>query len=235
MVRHSGGCHCGRYPTFGSVISIIPARVRWVVDGPAELVVQDCNCSICMSYAEAVLYYHLTYSICFVGTKKGILHLIVPKQSFRLLTDWNELALYTFNTRVAKHYFCKTCGRRLFHSRHVCSLIFAGIGSFYIPRSNPDGIDINARCIDSDTVKKMTIEPFVRVTLCRLETEACVGRKTVGEECSLFGTPLKSDRRESESSALIWHDRVTRERSAWCWPPGLTVVRGAGFSSPEEC
>jgi centromere protein V len=33
MVRHTGGCHCG--------------RVRFEVLAPAELEVADCNCSIC--------------------------------------------------------------------------------------------------------------------------------------------------------------------------------------------
>lgn len=34
-----------------------------------------------------------------------------------------NLTTYTFNTRAAKHTFCKTCG----------------VQSFYTPRSNPDG------------------------------------------------------------------------------------------------
>jgi hypothetical protein len=33
MIRHMGGCHCG--------------RVRFEVDAPAHLEVSDCNCSIC--------------------------------------------------------------------------------------------------------------------------------------------------------------------------------------------
>jgi hypothetical protein len=33
LVRHSGGCHCG--------------RVRFEVQAPARLAVSDCNCSIC--------------------------------------------------------------------------------------------------------------------------------------------------------------------------------------------
>jgi hypothetical protein len=30
---------------------------------------------------------------------------------------------------------------------------------FYIPRSNPDGIDINVRCLDTP-IPKLTVEPF---------------------------------------------------------------------------
>lgn len=35
----------------------------------------------------------------------------------------DNLTTYTFNTHVAQHTFCKTCG----------------VQSFYTPRSNPDG------------------------------------------------------------------------------------------------
>ena len=44
-----------------------------------------------------------------------------------------HLTTYTFNTGVAKHSFCKHCG----------------IKPFYIPRSNPDGVDVNVRCLDT--------------------------------------------------------------------------------------
>lgn len=74
----------------------------------------------------------------------GYWHLIVPAARFRLLSDRDELIEYTFNTGVARHLFCRTCG----------------IKSFYVPRSNPDGIDVNARCLDPGTVEAVTIEPF---------------------------------------------------------------------------
>ena len=44
-----------------------------------------------------------------------------------------DIQTYTFNTGVAKHTFCRFCG----------------IKPFYTPRSNPDGIDINVRCLDT--------------------------------------------------------------------------------------
>lgn len=74
----------------------------------------------------------------------GFLHLIVPAARFRLLSGESDLTEYTFNTGVAKHRFCRVCG----------------IKSFYIPRSNPEGIDVNARCLDEGTVTALTIEPF---------------------------------------------------------------------------
>jgi len=110
VTRHCGGCHCG--------------RVRFEVDAPAEVVAQECNCSIC--------------------SKTGYLHLIVGRGDFRLLQGEDVLTTYTFNTGVAQHYFCRYCG----------------IKSFYVPRSHPDGVSVNARCLDEGTVERLVVEPF---------------------------------------------------------------------------
>ena len=99
-------------------------RVRFEVIAPAKLEVTDCNCSICSKY--------------------GYLHLIVPADRFKLLSGRESLSTYSFNTHVAKHFFCSTCG----------------VKSFYIPRSHPDGISVNARCLDSDTIESMSVTPF---------------------------------------------------------------------------
>ncbi|HEU0306744.1 MAG TPA: GFA family protein [Lysobacter sp.] len=81
---------------------------------------------------------------CSICRKTGFLHLIVPAARFRLLAGAEELAEYTFNTGTARHLFCRHCG----------------IKSFYVPRSHPDGFDINARCLDDGTVVAMTIASF---------------------------------------------------------------------------
>ena len=99
-------------------------RVRFEVEAPAMLEVTACNCSIC--------------------TMTAYLHLIVPGARFRLLTDPDELATYTFNTGVARHLFCRTCG----------------IKSFYVPRSNPDGFSVNVRCLEPETIADMRVTPF---------------------------------------------------------------------------
>ena len=86
--------------------------VRFQVEASIDVEVEDCNCSICRM--------------------TGFLHLIVPQSAFTLLQGEEMLSLYTFNTGVAKHYFCKICS----------------IKPFYMPRSNPDGVDVNVRCFD---------------------------------------------------------------------------------------
>jgi hypothetical protein len=74
----------------------------------------------------------VSYCNCSVCTKKGYLHAIVPRDAFELLSGEADLTTYRFNTGVAKHQFCRHCG----------------VQSFYVPRSDPDKIDVNARCLD---------------------------------------------------------------------------------------
>jgi len=81
---------------------------------------------------------------CSICTKKGFLHLIVTKDAFELLSGADDLTTYTFNTGVAKHTFCRACG----------------IHPFYTPRSHPDGVDVNVRCLDGDAASQFTVTPF---------------------------------------------------------------------------
>lgn len=94
------------------------------VEAPADLVAYECDCSIC--------------------ERTGFLHLIVPADKFQLVSGEKSLATYTFNTGVAKHYFCNICGCR----------------PYYVPRSNPDGFSVNVRCLDKTTVNSIGVLPF---------------------------------------------------------------------------
>ena len=80
---------------------------------------------------------------CSICTMKGIIHMEVSRERFELLRGDDALSTYTFGTGVAKHYFCKTCG----------------IKPFYVPRSNPDGIDVNVRCLDPAPAS-LEVRPF---------------------------------------------------------------------------
>ena len=70
---------------------------------------------------------------CSICRMSGFLHLIVPLAKFKLLSGNEFITTYTFNTGVAQHKFCNICG----------------VKSFYIPRSNPDGVDVNIRCLST--------------------------------------------------------------------------------------
>jgi hypothetical protein len=81
---------------------------------------------------------------CSVCRMTGYLHLIVPAGRFRLLQGAEFLTEYTFNSGVARHRFCRVCG----------------VKSFYVPRSNPEGIDVNVHCLDATTIQSMSVQPF---------------------------------------------------------------------------
>ena len=110
LIWHRGGCHC--------------ERVRFEVQAPAHLAVDECNCSMC--------------------SRTAYLHLIVPRERFRLLQGEESLTTYTFNTGIAKHLFCRICGVR----------------PFYVPRSNPDGFSVNVRCLDRSGIRSVEVLPF---------------------------------------------------------------------------
>jgi len=81
---------------------------------------------------------------CSMCRKKGILHYIVPPERFRLLRGEDALSVYSFGTHVARHRFCRVCG----------------IHPFYTPRSHPDQVDVNLRCLDEDLPDDFVVEPF---------------------------------------------------------------------------
>jgi hypothetical protein len=81
---------------------------------------------------------------CSICSKKGFLHLIVPPEQFELLSGADDLATYQFNTNTARHTFCRVCG----------------IHAFYVPRSDPDKIDVNARCIDDIDLAAIDLKYF---------------------------------------------------------------------------
>ena len=81
---------------------------------------------------------------CSICVKKGFLHLIVTQEQFNLLQGEDVLKTYKFNTGIAQHKFCGICG----------------IHAFYIPRSHPDCIDVNVRCLDGNVIENFEIMPF---------------------------------------------------------------------------
>ncbi|WP_069472928.1 GFA family protein [Candidatus Marithrix sp. Canyon 246] len=92
-------------------------KIKFKVTTNLDKVV-SCNCSIC--------------------TKKGVLHHRVTPEQFTLLEGKEYLSLYQFDSKEAKHYFCKQCG----------------IHPFSNPRAAPDMYSINVRCLDDFDLEK---------------------------------------------------------------------------------
>lgn len=98
-------------------------RVRMRVRGDLAAA-SECNCSIC--------------------TMKGILHLVVERDRFELLSGEDALTTYEFGTGVAKHTFCRHCG----------------IHAFYVPRAKPDGVSVNIRCLEGVDLGSLRLGHF---------------------------------------------------------------------------
>ena len=86
-------------------------NIEFEIDTDLEKIVQ-CNCSICI--------------------RRNAKMIMVPKDNFALTKGEGDLALYQFNSNIAKHYFCKTCGIYTHHNR----------------KSDPNGMGVNLGCID---------------------------------------------------------------------------------------
>jgi hypothetical protein len=71
----------------------------------------------------------------------GFVHVIVPHESFELLTGRDELVSYRFGTGAAEHLFCRRCG----------------VKSFYQPRSHPEAWSVNANCLDEPLQLKIEL------------------------------------------------------------------------------
>jgi hypothetical protein len=81
---------------------------------------------------------------CSICTRKAYLHWIVPRDRFRLLTGEDTLATYQFGTMTARHRSLPPLRRRELH----------------IPRSHPDRVDVNVRCVDGVDLGTLRIERF---------------------------------------------------------------------------
>lgn len=81
---------------------------------------------------------------CSICTKKGILHWIVAADRFELSSGEDALETYRFGTGVARHRFCRHCGMH----------------PFYVPRSDPEKIDVNVRCLDDVDLGSLEIGRF---------------------------------------------------------------------------
>lgn len=86
--------------------------VRYRAQVPEPLTGGRCNCSIC--------------------AKKGVLMVHIEQVGMEITQGADHLSCYQFNTQVAKHWFCRTCGIHVYHQ----------------PRSNPAIFSLNAATLD---------------------------------------------------------------------------------------
>ncbi|MDO6413384.1 GFA family protein [Sphingomonas sp. BIUV-7] len=81
---------------------------------------------------------------CSICRMTGYLHVIVAESDFTLVEGKKEITTYRFGSGKARHIFCSQCG----------------IKSYYKPRSHPDGISLNLRCIDDAETLETRVVAF---------------------------------------------------------------------------
>ena len=87
--------------------------------------VRRCNCSLCR--------------------RKGAVMSSVDRRYLRVTKGEENLSLYQWNTRIAEHYFCRTCGIYTHHAR----------------RSAPNEFGFNLACIEEfDPFSLENVEVF---------------------------------------------------------------------------
>lgn len=72
-----------------------------------------CNCSLCR--------------------RKGAVMAMVPRAGLRVTQGEDQLSVYQWNTRAARHYFCRVCGIYTHHQRRI----------------DPNTFGFNVGCIDA--------------------------------------------------------------------------------------
>ncbi|MFC3651605.1 GFA family protein [Dyella humi] len=91
----------------------------------------SCHCgTVCFRVTAAVT--EITTCDCSLCSMRNALMLKVPEQALTLLQGEQSLTLYQWNTRRAKHYFCKHCGIYVFHRK----------------RAAPDHFGVNVFCLE---------------------------------------------------------------------------------------
>ncbi len=97
-------------------------KVRFEIDAEITELVK-CDCSLC--------------------ARRGRLTASVHEDRFTLLSGWDSVSEYRWNTGIARHFFCPTCGIYTFHKK----------------QSAPDHYGINAACLDDFDPASVPVVP----------------------------------------------------------------------------
>jgi hypothetical protein len=90
-----------------------------------------CHCKAVSFTFDAELE-ELIVCDCSLCHKRNALMATVAREQFHITSGQDALRLYRWNSGVAQHYFCGTCGIYVYHQR----------------RSNPAFLSVNAMCVD---------------------------------------------------------------------------------------
>lgn len=81
---------------------------------------------------------------CSLCGRTGFVHWYVDPARFRLRTPEAALETYRFGTRTSRNHFCRVCG----------------VSPFRSPRSDPDRIAVNVRCLEGVDLADLDVGSF---------------------------------------------------------------------------
>ena len=108
----------------------------------------SCHCGAVQFEIETDLT-EFTKCDCSLCRKKNAVMTKVHESRFRLLQGEENLGLYQWNTRTAKHHFCKTCGIYTFHRKRV----------------TPDFFGVNVYCLEDADLSQVPIREVDGVSM----------------------------------------------------------------------
>lgn len=102
----------------------------------------SCHCGTVQFRVNAAVT-EITTCDCSLCKMRHAVMLKVPEQALTILKGEQDLTLYQWNTRRAKHYFCKHCGIYVFHRKRVAPDHF-GVNVFCLQGFNLDSVPVRA-------------------------------------------------------------------------------------------
>jgi hypothetical protein len=100
----------------------------------------SCHCGAVQFRVDSAIT-EITTCDCSLCTRRSALMAKVPEREMTVLKGEDMLTLYQWNTRRAKHYFCRCCGIYVFHRK----------------RAAPDHFGVNIMCLDQFDVRSVPV------------------------------------------------------------------------------
>src|SRR5581483_2559783 len=104
----------------------------------------SCHCGAVKFEAELDLSKGAGHCNCSICTKLGGMRSFCKPSQFALLTDRAALGAYEWGYKIAKRFFCKTCGIHVFGEGHLEEL-------------GGDYVSINVLCLDDIDPSDVTV------------------------------------------------------------------------------
>ena len=102
----------------------------------------SCHCGAVRFRIDAAID-ELTTCDCSLCAARNALMAKIPEQDLTVLDGEAMLTRYEWNTRRAKHFFCRRCGVYVFHRKRAAPDFF-GVNAFCLRDFDPESVPVRA-------------------------------------------------------------------------------------------